>query len=276
MIKKIILIENSSQAKEYLDNIERFREATPIVLTFGAEELLLKKDINFKTEEDYENDEIYQGIFDSSIKSTDLICSYFNIEYEGIKLFPLLYLELFPAIFLAKRHLRLLKKIIKTENPEEIFLFNGPNNDFLLKITESVYSGKININELSAKPNRKTSIISIGGLIQNIYSKMSIKFIKKSDKKIFFSGSKSFFETTIHNLLEDQRNHFFRCHNQLQKSFFVDNKYIPFYEFSEKILFYPVFEEKINYFKKKLENTDLSSKLLIEKTHFAVVDFFYH
>ena len=50
--KELILIENISQAREYLKNIEKFGKGIPITFAFAPEEFLLKNKINFKTEEE--------------------------------------------------------------------------------------------------------------------------------------------------------------------------------------------------------------------------------
>jgi len=70
MIKKIIFIENLNQAKEYWKRKKDFEKFFPITFTFPVEKFFLEKGIEFKTEDDYEEDRMYLGIYPEALKST--------------------------------------------------------------------------------------------------------------------------------------------------------------------------------------------------------------
>src|SRR3989344_1254699 len=105
MAEKIILIENKSQAKEYLENKEKFGNAIPITFDFPSEELLLNANTKFKTEEEYETEDIYKGIYDLSLKNTNEICEKIKINYRGIDLMQLFYMDLYRFLDVSRKYL---------------------------------------------------------------------------------------------------------------------------------------------------------------------------
>jgi hypothetical protein len=228
---KIVLIENESQAKEYLKRIGEFREFTPITFDFKSEELLLNEGIEFNTEEDYETETIYKGIYDTSLSNTREICSKVNIHYRGINLFQLFYMDLFRFLMISRRYLRLLKKIKTIEKPIEVLTLKKDSFDIkeeiCLELSKFIFETVIEVTyyeKISYHP-----LVWAGRLIQKITSSIALLSNKN---KIFFDDSKVRFEPLIKELIKD--NKLFRCNSSLQKSFFVEEKYIPFYEFTQK------------------------------------------
>lgn len=237
--KKIILIENKSQAKEYLKNKGKFKDAVPITFDFPSEELLLNAHVKFKTEEEYETETIYKGIYDASLKNTKEICEKIKINYRGVELFQLFYVDLFNFLGISRRYLRLLEKIKKTEKPNEIITLRNRynlniNEEICSKIAQGVFKEKLKEILYTGKNKEQNLIIKIVGFVQRIFSKIKFSFSKEKDNIIFFDDSKVRFELLIKELLKNENNKLFRCKDHLQKSFFVDRKYIPFYEFSQK------------------------------------------
>jgi len=264
--KKLVLIENIFQAKEYLKNRKRLGNCIPITFTFAPEEFLLKNKIKFKTEDDFEDDKIYRGIYPSSVKSAKKIIQKLSVWYKDVELVSLYYLNILCVIASLKKYNRLLKRIINEERPDEIVVFenkNSSNKDYIPKITSNIFKGKIKVCEYNNAKIRKDYFFSTFGIIQKIYSKIKLNMFKNSGRKIFFCGNKSAFENIIKS--SDKKNAWFRVYKNLQKSFIVNRKYIPFYEFPIKTSLSKELENEILRLKEKINQLDIPKEFEIEK-----------
>lgn len=244
-VKKLIFLENEDQAAEYLKNKKEFGDCTPISFTFGVEQILVKNNIQFKTEEEYENDLIYSGIHLESMMEAKKICDYLKITYQKIKLTPLFYMEIYLTLTFSKRYLKLLRKIIKKERPTEIIVFKvifstPKKEEFCSKIISNMFRGKVHFNTYypkNKKSLRQNLFFKIFSSLQKRFTKVLINFTKESDNNIFLSGGNLYFKSIADLLYLNKKNKLFTFDHQLRKSFFVNKKYIPFYEFSgEKCL----------------------------------------
>lgn len=269
MAEKIILIENVSQAKEYLKNKKKFREYLPIIFDFPSEELFLNSEIEFKTEEEYETDTIYRRVYDSTLKNTNEICEKIKIYYQGIDLFQLFYMDLYRFLNLSKRYLRVLEKINNQEKIKKVIILknclnSSINKEICSNIAQEVFKGRVKkINYREKDPDIRFTI-KAGRFFQRVISKIKLNTIKKGDI-IFFDDSKMRIYPLIRELLKNKKNRLFRCQDHLQKSFFVDKNYIPFYEFCpEKSKNQKILIDDINNFKKKVKNFGFLKKLDIE------------
>ncbi|GAG28533.1 unnamed protein product, partial [marine sediment metagenome] len=200
--KKIILIENKSQAKEYLKNKEKFENAVPITFDFPSEELLLNAHVKFKTEEEYETETIYKGIYDLSLKNTKEICEKIKINYRGIDLFQLFYMDLFKFLGIVKRYLKILEKIKKTESPKEVITLRNKynsniNEEICSKIAKKIFEKKLKVVNYKTSLKKENPLIKTVGKMQKIFSNLQLAQTNSSHNKILFSGSKSLFETLI-------------------------------------------------------------------------------
>ena len=191
--KKIILIENKSQAKEYLKNKEKFENAVPITFDFPSEELLSNAKVNFKTEEEYETETIYKGIYDASLKNTKEICEKIKIDYRGIDLFQLFYMDLFKFLEIARRYSRLLEKIKKAEKRNKIITFRNKynsdiNEEICSKIAEQVFGRGLKSIEYNSLIKKDGLFLKIVGNMQKIFSKLQLAQTNNSHNKILQSA----------------------------------------------------------------------------------------
>jgi hypothetical protein len=274
MIKKLVLLENVFQAKEYLKNLSKFKNCTPISFNFNVENLLAKNNIQFKNQGDYETPSLYNGISTFSRKLTENISKKYDLTYREISLFSLFYYKIYTSIAYFKKHLTLLEEIIKKERPQEIIIFKIKTDQFLEKetlyyIAKSVFGGKIttfNYIFPLKKDIREKSYIKFISLLQKKYSKIRLNLTKKKDKKIFISGGKLYFKSITDSLIKNKKYKLFNFDSSLRKSYFSNNKYISFYEFGgEKNAYSLKFEEKIYDFMKFLENEKIGNELKFEK-----------
>jgi len=270
MIKKLILLENEYQALEYLRNRKKFKDFIPMSFTFPVEKILMDNKIKFKTEEDYETESLYDGIYDSSIIMDKRICDSLKFEYKGMNLFQLYHYDTGAMLNLLQKYFRLLKEIIKKENPKEIIIFETNSfrffdMEFSSKIMKLIFKGKIKIERYSIPDKKEKAFIKLADFMQKVFSRIKLGLVKKSDNKIFFSGSKSFFESIIKLLLKNKNNKMFRCNNNLQKSFFLNEVYIPFYKFSKKKCFEQKLKQRIEELDRKIREKDFSQEFVIEK-----------
>lgn len=253
--KKLIFIENKFQALEYLRNKEKIN-AFPISFTFEVERILENNNVKFKTDDDY-GDSIYQGIYDKSTALAKKLCNEISFNYKNINLFQLFQVELFSFISFLLRYNSLFNEIIKKEKPEEIILFKNNNSsqkqDIASKIIPLIFKGKITFLNYQKPVEEQKKFVKIAAIIQSVIAKL---YLIKPGKKIFFSGSKKFFEEIILELKD--KNDFFRCHNSLQKSFFVGNSYIPFYEFKPDNSNLLKLSSSLANFNKEIDNCNLS------------------
>ena len=238
-MNKIILIESKSQAEEYLKNRGKFEEAIPITFDFESEELLLNAKMKFKTEEDYETETIYRGIYDLYLKNTEEICEKIKIDYRGIDLFQLFYMDLFRFLGKSRRYLILLEKIKKIENPKEVITLRNKFNleideEICSKTAKAVFKDKLKEIEYYDKSKKESVLIKFAGFVQKVFSQIKLSLLNSKHNKIFFDDSKARIELLLKELNKTKRNKLFRCNNQLQKSFLVDGKYVPFYEFNSR------------------------------------------
>ncbi|PJE81437.1 hypothetical protein COU58_02460 [Candidatus Pacearchaeota archaeon CG10_big_fil_rev_8_21_14_0_10_32_42] len=237
MKKKLILLENISQAKEFLAHSEKFKECLPITFNLMVEKILSEKGIKFKVEEEYEKKFLYKNIHEESIRATWKLCQKIQLKYLDIQIVPLFYYNIYLIIALEKKYLRLLREIIKEENPEEIIIFkskSGFDKEHFSGIMENVFNGKIKIRNyhLKTKKNEfKSKAIQIVGRIQKLITKIRLNFYKNKNE-IFVSGGKIYFENLVKELLKDKKNKIINFDNKMRKSFLIGGNYLPFYEFS--------------------------------------------
>jgi len=278
MVKKIIFIENIDQAKEYFKRKEEFKEFFPITFTFLVEKIFLENKIDFKTEDDYEGRVNYKNILFPSIKTSKKICDYFELYYKKVDLFNLFHSDLSTLLSQLRSYLRILLFIIKKENPEEIIIFESQRFDYFKKefvseIIPKIFKKRLKIIRYKIPNKKKNYLIEGAGFLQNKLSKIKLKLLRKEQKKIFFSGPKSLFESTFQLLLNNKNNHLFRGYTNLQKGFFINKKYIPFYEFSgiknEKN--HKLLEGEINTITKKINETNFSKNFGVENELGGVV-----
>ncbi|MEK6945632.1 MAG: UDP-N-acetylglucosamine 2-epimerase [Nanoarchaeota archaeon] len=260
MGNKLVLIENKDQASEYVKNKTKFGSFKPITLHFEAEEILKKKGIKFLTEADYEKDFYFEELNEKSLLATNKICKEIDFRYKGISLLPLFHYKVCTLVTLAKVKLSILAEIIKKENPTEILLFreskltDESNTGFILR---KIFNKKITCIEYESEKIseiRDSLLIRLGGLVQQIIASLRIKFSKKEDNKIFISGPQTISNSVIELLLEDKKNKIIHFGERLSKSFFIDNKYIPFYQFYKKKEPIFTYEEKLKILLLKIEN----------------------
>ena len=230
--KKFIILESKNQTLRYLKKIKEFKDFIPITFNIEAEELLMKHNLNFKVGERYGDPSIYKNLEEQSIKLTEEICSKINISYRGIKLPQLFYSDLIYFFISSIKYLRVLKEIKTKEKIEKIIIFNNINlnNELCSKIATEVFKNNSEIIKYSDLPNKNIKFIKFAGHVQNIISKIKVNLVRKKDNRIFFSGNKNIFENVIKELIKNKKNEIFRCNNRLQKSFFVNKKYIPFFK----------------------------------------------
>jgi len=236
-MQKIIFIENVDQAKAYWQRREEFEEFFPICFTFPVEKFFLNKGIDFKTEDDYEKDGMYLGVYPKTLEILDSVFDDFKLEYRGIELMSLFHWETGFVVSQLKGYFRLLKEIIRQENPSKIIVFESGifrrfRQEYVSKITRQIFRGDLKRVGYNFEESKEKGFVKAGGFLQQGISK--IRLNNSKGKKIFFSGPKYLFESTFSLLLKNPKNKLFRCYDGLQKSFFVDGKYIPFYQFRGK------------------------------------------
>jgi hypothetical protein len=239
--KNFVLIENKNQALEYLKNKEKFSEAIPITFSFEPEKILKEKGIYFKTEDEYDIPSDAKGSYDLILKNSKKILENLKIEYRGIELFRLYYMDLFDFLGISYRYLTILKRFSKVEEIEEIFIFNDVSNNSIKnemcsRIARNFFKEKakiINFSREEMENSENSFFIRQVGKIQNIFAKIDLFFSKKKNK-IFLCGHQAFYESLIKELNKNKKNEIFRCHDHLQKSFIIDKKIFFSYEFEKK------------------------------------------
>jgi len=267
--RKFIILENENQAKEYLKNIKGFDGVIPITFNFEAEELLLKHNLSFKVGEAYETPTFYKNLQKSSIRLTKKICKKIDVKYRGIDLFQLFYAELVFFLNCSLMHLKILKKIKKEEGIKEIIILENtqknPNEETYSRIAEEIF--KADLKKIKYKIDKKENeFLKIVGYAQNIISKIRLNSVEKEKNKIFFCGNKKLFENLINEINKNKKNKIFRCSDALQKSFFVNKKYISFYRFSGlKTVHQKELIKNIENFKKETNNLQFLGYLNLEK-----------
>ncbi len=266
---KIIIIKDKEQAQEYMKNIRKFQDYLPITLSFCAEDFLPKNRINFKIEEDYEKEDTYNGIHNETKRIIKKILNRFKLEYEGIELFSLFYLKLYWSIVDVKKYFRILKEIIKKENPKEIIAFSNDSENIIASILKETFRGRLEIHAYS--PRRKKNIrdrlmVQFAGKMQKIYTLIYLNLIGKKNHKIFISGGKIYFKSIAEMLLKNHKNKIINFDDCFRKSFFTKGKYLPFYEFSgrrnpekEKIM-----KEEMMKLIEEIKKSDLVKEMDIE------------
>ena len=215
--KKLILLENVFQAEEYLKKALYFKNYLPISFDFNVEQLLLKKGLYFKTDDDYEFDSIYKGTSTLSRKLTENICEKYPLKYKGIQLFSLFYYKIYTRISYSQKCLILLKEIIKKECPKEIVIFKNLQGNFLEKeflsnIAENFFKGKITKHTykfLDKKGIREKLPFKIISMLQKNYTQFKLKFNRKTSKNIFIFGGKLYFKSLTGTLLKNKKYHLF-------------------------------------------------------------------
>jgi len=267
--KKFVIIENKNQALEYLKNIKRFEGVTPITFNFEPEKLLLENKITFKVGEAYGAPSLHKDTQKNSIRLTKEICKKININYRGIDLFQLFYYELIFFLNSSLMQLKILKKIKEREKIGDMIIFNNiapDNEEIYSKITAKVFESNLRVIKYKYLNKKNYNFLEFIGYLQNIISKIKLSLVKEEENKIFFCGNKNIFENVIKELNKDKINKIFRCNNSLQKSFFVNKEYIPFYRLlglktrhQERLI------EDIKNFNKKPNNLQFLEDLDLEK-----------
>ena len=232
---KFIILENKNQGLEYLKNIDNFKGVTPITFNFETEELLSEHNINFKIGESYGNHSVYKNTHKDSIRLTKEICKKININYRGIDLFQLFYADLILFFIDSLTHLKILKQIKKEEKIKEMIFFKNTASDFNnvihVRIGMSLFEENVKIiNYKDVNKKKKEKFLKFIGYFQNIISKIKLSLVKEEENKIFFCGNKNVFGNVIKELNKNKKNKIFRCSNSLQKSFFINKKYVPFFQ----------------------------------------------
>jgi hypothetical protein len=238
-MKKLIFLEDKFQAEEFLSNFDNLKDFTPVSLSFESEKILKKEKKKFLMDEDYEDFKIYENIHEESLKEADEICKKIELQYRGVNIFKLFYYDLYTEISRTKFKFRILKEIIKKENPSEIFVFFSEemaSKNYALRIMKEIFDGKIITKKyflIKDKSIRDKKIMKFVGKMQKIITKLRLN-LSKNKKKIFISGGKTYFEDLVGILMKNKKNKVFNFGDILRKSFFVGKNYLPFYEFSGK------------------------------------------
>lgn len=230
MKNKIILIENKEQSEYYVGNLSKFNNLIPIVMVFEAEKKLKDMDIEFKSEGDYEFEGIFDNIYNSYGKKTEEIISKIYFDYKGINLADLLYADIFRFLAYFERNRLIVEEILKRESPGEIVIFEGNNVGCASDIIKEIFDKKIGVIKIDKNDKEKRRINNLIGIVQNFGAKLILNFSGK--KNIFFSGSRTLFEPLVSELLTNKNNFLVRAHLNLQKSWIIKNKYVPFYQFT--------------------------------------------
>lgn len=233
--KKLILLENEFQAKEYLQNLKKFKGFVPISFDFKTEQVLNKEKIKFKMEEEYEDSKIYQNVHEESINATLDICKSLKLNYRGVEIFPLFYYDIYTTIAAFKKNLRILKKIIKKECPERIVVFKSKDGkDIFSKIIKNIFDGQTDFEEYvyeKKKNVREKYIFKIASRMQKKLTKLRL-FFSGNKNKIFVSGGKIYFKDLSKALMKNSNNKIFNFGGNFTRSFFVRGNYLPYYEFT--------------------------------------------
>lgn len=241
--KEIMLIENMHQAAEYLEEKEKFKKILPISFSLEAEEILSKNNIKFKTEEYYEKEDLHKRVHKECMLILENLEKTFRLSYRGVEILPLFHVELYQFLAIKKRYVNILGEIIKKEKPGKIYVFRNENAkgltaDIYSDIVEDNFQGKIgflNYRLVNEEKRKGAGLIEkIGERLQDIMGRLNIFLAGKDSRVILLSGTKGLFESTLKELLKERKNRVIRCSNTLQKSFFVDRKYVPFYQFKGK------------------------------------------
>ncbi|MDP3966505.1 MAG: hypothetical protein Q8Q04_03160, partial [archaeon] len=237
MVEKIAIIENKEQAKEFLRRKKEFEDFLPITFSYEAEEFFLDNNVKFKMEEDYETEGIYEGLYNSSLNTTNELCKEIKFYYREIELFELFYQDLLIFVGNNQKYLKILEKINKIEKPDKVVIFQeerkNPNKEICSKLAKEFFKKKGKKITYSCKKKKKlNNFINFAGIIQKKISKIILSFSMKKNF-IFFIDGKQRSEFLLKELLKNKEK-LFRCHNRLQKGFFVGKEYIPFYQFSGK------------------------------------------
>ena len=132
--KAIVFIEDKYQVLHYLRNRDNFQGVLPIVLSFDAEKTLDENGINFRTDDDYETPSLYGGLYLSCLKKARILCNKLDLKYRDINLFELFYSEIFKFLAFLQRYSRLVEKIIKTEKPNEIYIFENNRDEQVISV----------------------------------------------------------------------------------------------------------------------------------------------
>lgn len=233
-VDKIIIIKDGEQAREYIKNIHKFKDYSPITLSFSAEDFLSKNRIEFRMEEDYERENTYRGIHSETKEIIKRIFGCFKFEYGGIELFSLFYSKLYFRIIDLKKYFRILNEIIKKENPKEIIAFWSKFENITGDILKEIFNGKLEVHADSRRKKkdiRSKFIFRVAGKIQKIYALIDLNLMRKKDNKIFVSGGKIYFKSLVELLSKNNKNKIINFDDCLRKSFLIRKKYLPFYEF---------------------------------------------
>lgn len=266
--KKFVLIENKSQVEEYLKQRKKFKGFIPITVSFEAEELLYDNKIKFKQDDDYESGFLYKEVYSLALKETKEVCKTIKINYRGIDLFTLFYMNLFRFLGMSNRFLKLLKRI---KDVKEIVIFDSNSDptsekEICSRIAQEVFRGKTKIIKYTLENKKNNFLIQIVGYFQNFLSNTILTLSTKKDNKIFFCEGKVKIIPVINELLKNKRNKMFRCHSDLKKSFVIGKKYIPFYQFSkEKSIYGKRLLEDIKKFKRDNKDFSFLDNIGIEK-----------
>jgi len=270
--KEFIILKNKNQASEYLMNFKKFEGFTPIVFNLEAEALLLENKKEFKTEEEFERHILCKDIEKLSIKTIEKICEEIDIKHREINLFQLFYQEFTTFLINLIRNLRILKEINKL-GIKKIIIFENINQDSDLdvysKIAKEIFKDNLKIikykSNLINKNNNVGKISEIADSIQNFISKIKVSLLKKTDNKIFFCGNKNTFEHIIKRFPK-KKNKIIKCNDVLQKSLFINKRYIPFYKFSGlKTKYQEELIKNIKNFKRETNNLQFLDNLNLEK-----------
>jgi predicted glycosyltransferase len=240
-MKKLVFLENVDQAKIYLKIKKKLKDFTPISFNFNVENFLLQQNIAFAKEEDYESENFYNGIYKSSKESLDKIFKNIHLKYKEVELLSLFYYDLCVFLSQSKKDLRLIKKIIKKEQPSEILVFvenkKSLDEGLFPSIVKQVFNGKtifLKYSKTMKKNPREKFLVKFAGFLQQTYSKFNLFFRGNSSKKIMVFGGKLYFDSTIRLLLKNKKVKVFNFDDRLKKTFFVGPRLLPFYVFSGK------------------------------------------
>jgi vancomycin permeability regulator SanA len=270
---KFILLEDKNQTLKYLEKIKEFEEFMPITFNFECERLLAKNNINFKIGGRYEIPALCKNLQKQAIELTEKICSKISISYRDINLLQLFYSDLTFFFISSIKYLKILKKIKTKEKIKEILIFKNINfnitNEICSKIATEIFKNNSKTIEYASSTEKNPWFMKFAGYLQNFIAEIKLNLTEKNKNKIFFCGNKNIFENVIKELNKNKKNEIFRCNNRLQKSFFINKRYIPSYRLKGiKTKHQKGLIKEINNFNKKtkdlefLKNIDLEDELI--------------
>jgi hypothetical protein len=231
--RNIFLINNLEQAKHYIKNQSNIKGNCAIIFNFPSEELFINKNIEFESSDDFEYGGLYPELYFSSMNSLEKFCKAKPVYHKGINIMEIIKLDLFPFFHLSQRYLKIIEAISSIKKNEKINIYDFKqdiSDVILLRIAKNIFGERLNVIPVNIKRN-DFYFFFILSFFQKIISNSYLSFLRSKKKKIFFSGSRDLFDDLLKEMIFEGKFSIFRFGDSIQRSFILNGRYIPFYQF---------------------------------------------